>query len=628
MTTVIDPQLTPAEPAERTYSDYAFFSTQFEELLKDWNGEFLQTRVRRTLRYIDIDVKKMRSAGVIKDDEIITPQRVADKNIRREQPSYIAFLTQSRRSLIFREKNGQWDRAVKHEEALESEFTEGMRYPEWEIPMFKATDGAQTHGWDSVEVVYDETKPLKVGVEQVGHDKLLFSVECLDIQLATYVCRGYDLSAAQLKKFVQTFDFDAVQVEQLISADKDSARAGLKNYRVWKCFFRENGVVYVAWRCDSSSVIGSTSSCNDWLKKPMKLYLGRQRMEMVTEMQPVQQVNMITGMPEMLMTPVQVETVVDEDEVQYPIYLLRYHETENQQIFTTKGRVFMDQYAQEAQTAIASGFINGLMRASNVYAAVKSDLQQGSSAPPKQLPVKLQHGGMYDKPVDFFHSEYPNPVVLSALQWFNTSNADENGQVDFAVNNRKDSRKTATEIQAASQQAGLLSGVQVTLYSAWVCSVYTRCWTVVQSLAMMDKIEFLQILNPDTGVMENNKDVIGRKYYTKAAGDVDVVQRAERVRKMQEFWPVISQTAAAPQFLRSMLQTAFPEGGDQWAATIQEDQQVKQLLGVCAQMLQSLVASRPEEFTALPPEQKQQLMALQQQVQMVLNPQQAEASVQ
>lgn len=622
MTTVIDPQVTPAEPAERTYSDYAFFSTQFEELLKDWNGEFIQTRVRRTLRYIDIDVKKMRSAGVIKDDEIITPQRVADKNIRREQPSYIAFLTQSRRSLIFRERHGMWDTAQKGEEALEQAFTEGMRFPEWEIPMFKATDGAQTHGWDSVEVVLDETKPLNVGIEHVSHDKLLFPVECLDLQLASYICRGYDLNAQQLKKFVNEFGFDGAQVEMLISADKDSSRAGLKNYRVWKCFFRENGVVYVAWRCDSSTVIGSTSACNDWIKKPEKLYLGRQHVEVVTEMQETIQMNPLLNLPETAVVPVQKEIVVDDDETQYPIYLLRYHETENQQIFTTKGRVFMDQYAQEAQTAIASGFINGLMRASNVYAAVKSDLQQGSSAPPKQLPVKLQHGAMYDKPVDFFHSEYPNPVVLSALQWFNTSNADENGQVDFAVNNRKDSRKTATEIQAASQQAGLLSGVQVTLYSAWVCAVYRRCWMIVQSLAMMDKIKFLQVPDTMTGVMSNNKDIIGREYYVKAAGDVDVVQRAERVRKMQEFWPVISQTAAAGQFLRSMLMTAFPEGGDQWATAIQDDQNAKQLLAVCADLLQNLVMSRPEELAALPPEQKQQLVQLQAQVQAVLNPQQ------
>ena len=53
-------------------------------------------------------------------------------------------------------------------ERLESEITEGLRYKGWINPYFSVTDGAQLHGWDSVEVVYDEKKPLQVSLNMLA----------------------------------------------------------------------------------------------------------------------------------------------------------------------------------------------------------------------------------------------------------------------------------------------------------------------------------------------------------------------------------------------------------------------------------------------------------------------------
>ena len=168
---------------------------------------------------------------------------------------------------------------------------------------------------------------------------------------------------------------------------------------------------------------------------------------------------------------------------------------------------------------------------------------------------------------------------------------------------------------AASQQASLLSGVQVTIYSTWICSFYTRAWQIVQNLAQYNKLEFL--VDPQTG--QNKTDVISKFYYTRAAGDIDVTQRAEKLQKMMQLWGVIAQTPAAPALLRNILITALPDEGPQLATVIQDDTQTKQLLATCATLLQQLVMSKPDDWKELQPQEQQQLLGLQQQVQQCLS---------
>ena len=395
----------PEQPQDQDrLSNYATFEIQFQRLCQDWTQELMRTREQRMLRFIEIDVDAMRKNGVIKTDETILPIRVADQNIRREQPAYVAFFTQSRRSLIFRRQRTDLERAVSTgvEERLEEAFTQGMRYPGWELPIYAATDGAQTHGWDCVEVTYDSTKPLSVALEHVGHDKLLFPTNALDIQFCEFIARGYDVTRQQLLDYVRDFDFDEQQVMRLVESDKGTGYRTTRMYRIWKVMFREDGIIKVAWRCDIPQNTRNTpvagGMADNWLKAPMPLYLGRERMVPVQVPQaPVmeQVVDPITNEVTVVAIPQPPLTVMQPQalhEVEYPVYLLRYHQTENQQIFSTRGRVFLDKYDQEAQTAIASGFVNKLMRSTNVYGAVNSDPTPGSSAPPKQLGVKLEHG--------------------------------------------------------------------------------------------------------------------------------------------------------------------------------------------------------------------------------------------
>lgn len=608
-------------PPQQRLSDYAVFNTQFEQMLTEWGDELRKTNENRMLRFIDIDVDAMRKLGKIKLDETILPIRVADMNIRREQPSYVAFFAQSRRSLIFRSRRADLDMATgtAAEQQLEDAFTQGMRYPGWELPLYGATDGAQTHGWDAVEVVFDETRPYHVAIEHVGHDKLLFPTNAIDIQFSEYIARGYDVTRQQLMDWVKDFGFDEAQVKKITESDNGTGRRATRIYRVWKILFREDGVIKVAWRGDvpintqNNSTSIASSQSDGWLKAPALLYLGREKLVKVeVPQEPIMQelVDPVSG--DSMMIPIEQPPIIEDrleplPETEFPIYLLRYHQTEDQQIFSARGRVFLDRYDQEAQTAIASGFVNKLMRSTNVYAAVGTDPTPGSNAAPKQLPVQLEHGKVYDRPLQFFSSTPPEPSVLNALQYFGVRNANENGQTDFAVNNREDSRKTATEIQAAQQQAGLLSGVQVTVYSAWICAVYKRCWEVVQNMAVNQKIVFPVAL-----------DVVAQEYFVRAAGDIDVTQRAEQLNRMQQMWQIVANTPAAVPFLQAMLITSFPNDGAKWAAVIQEDQTVKMLLQQCASILKNMILANPEELRTLPPEQVQQLMALDQQVNQVL----------
>lgn len=54
----------------------------------------------RKLRYVEIDIESERSAGRLQPDELYVPQHIIDTNIRREQSSYVQYVTQSPRAVI------------------------------------------------------------------------------------------------------------------------------------------------------------------------------------------------------------------------------------------------------------------------------------------------------------------------------------------------------------------------------------------------------------------------------------------------------------------------------------------------------------------------------------------------
>lgn len=602
--------------------DFSKSKIHLTRLIDDWRTNCAETIERRKIRDVDINNEALRKAGKLDEDESLIPDRVIDTNIQREIPPFINYLKNSRRIAIFTCISNP---ELTDTQKLELEFTRGMTYPNWETPFYKELDGAATHGWDAMEVVYDESKPLNVGLEQVGHDKLFFPKSCLDIQDAASIIRGYDVTINQLKGFVENFAFDKEQVGRLISARANKNDAP-ETLRIYKKFCKYDSQVYVSW-------FSLEHGCDNWLKQPIPLVLGISKKQTV---QVPQTIMGPMGIPQQVMQPQ--EQWVDEPIRQYPIFILPYRETEKPLVIDHKGRVFLDKYKQEAMTSILSSFVTGLYRATQIYAARGSDDGTGSSLK-EENNVTLVGNRILNKPVNFFHSDYPDPMVLKALQYFDVANAAETNQVSFAATNRQDSRKTAREIDSAEQQQSLLNSVQLTLFSTHIRSIYSIVWMIVQSQALQGKIKFLQIKiqvpqqNPMTQspvvgpdgqpmieeVWVNNEEELKQIYDIRAAGDVDVIQRSEKIQQMKQDWPVISMTILKDVFLAELIRLQYPDSGDKWAKILETQgnqfEQMKGMLGSMGQMMAAAIQDNPQILDNLSPEDKNGMMQIIQQSQ-------------
>lgn len=613
------------EEERERYFNFSEARRHLQQIVNDWKNEVDETEIRRNLRDVEIDVEALREKGDtgegagLDEDETLIPVRVIDTNITREQPPYINYLKNSRRLATFRSLNvpGQ------DTQALELAYTQAMTYNGWEIPHYKCLDGAQVHGWDAVEVVLNYDNPGNVGIEHIGHDMLFFPQSIKDIQQSSIVLRAYDVTVLQLKKYVKDFGFDPIQVQKLLRI-KLNTQQEFETIRVYKQFCKHEGIVYVAW-------FSLEQGCDDWLKAPQPLFLGIKEKKQIVVQTP--------------QGPMPQEEWQDSPITQYPIFVLNYRETEQPKAVDHKGRGFLDENKQEAHTAILSGYVNGLTRASNIYASPKTEDGSGGSLKEIQN-VKLVAGRIMNKPIEYWHPDYPDPQVLAALRYLSDFNAEEVSQVNFAAMNRRDSRKTATEITAAQTQQSLLNSVQLTLFSTYVRGVYSFAWLIVQSQAMQGKIAFLvvpiqePIINELTGqpvlmpngqpqvrtIFQNNFDVIGQVYDVRAAGDVDVIQRQEKISQMKQDWPVVSQTALRDEFLAELIKLQYPDTGERWAQILQQNGQMIRMQGMIGRLstvLSGAMQAAPEAFNNLSAQDKSDLnMMLQEANQLVPQPQQ------
>jgi len=170
-------------------------------------------------------------------------------------------------------------------------------------------------------------------------------------------------------------------------------------------------------------------------------------------------------------------------------------------------------------------------------------------------------------------------MVLNALQYFDVANSQETNQPTFAVNNRQDSRKTATAIKASMAQQQQLSGVQVTLFSTALRAQYSFECSIIRSRVIAGLIKVSPIL----------KALYERKWSVKPSGDVDVIEKQQLINSMSAAWPVIQTTAAAPIFLSDMLEKMFPDSAAKYNAAIAKAEADKQ--GAQAQQQQQLMAA-------------------------------------
>lgn len=601
-------QMTP----EDDQMDYSSMRIHLQSLINEWEHYREKAKENRKTRDVEMSIEVLRREGTLDEDETLIPVRVIDTNITREMPPYINYVKNSRRLCIFTSLS----QPGATTDPLELEFTRIMTYPDWEKPLFKLIDGSATHGWDATEVVFDSSKPGNCAVEHIGHDCLFWPRTCKNLEQAKRVIRQYDYTTLELRKFVKKFGWDGNQVDKIVQARKGGKKDGETN-KIYKVFFKDDeGVVQSGWFAISDGV-------DDWLKKPEQHYIGID--EQTQGIDPMTQQPTSQWVPKPL--------------YEYPIEILPYRESEKPKLVEKKGRVFLDSPKQEAQTGILSSFINGVSRATRILASPKQDDGTGNSVT-EIANQELQGGTILNKPVDFYNAPYPDFEILKALQYLDTSTQQETNQVNFAVMNREDSRKTAKEMSLAENQSTMLNSVQLTLFSTYMRKTYGLCWLVVQSQALQGNIIFLRInqpqpvpsaiqpgapaVDPQTGKLQmkdnwvNNVQVIGQEYDVRAAGDVDVIQKQERIQQMKQDWPVVQNTGLATTFMSDLIRLSYPDKGDQYAQILQQSEhnQVKTLSALAAgfsKVLESMVKSHPDVVTKLPPDDQLKLAQMLQQ---------------
>ena len=565
------------------------------------------TVINRRLRRMCVDVEALRACGVLRPDQTYIARRVIDANIKNEQPPFIAYLKQSRRLAVFKCLSDP----LVSVEALETAFTEGMQYTGWEIDYFKTLDGAQLHGWDAVEIEYDASKPLKVGISHIGHENLIIPVDCKQLGANDMIARRFEVTPTQLRTFAR-YNFSQDMVTSLCST---AGSERTKLIPIYKVFIKdESGVVWVGWLNDT---------LDGWLSMPVKLDLGRRQKVTISVDVPHQ---MRDGTVVMMPQPQEEWQPIDETE--FPVKLLSYSLTEQQQITEQIGRAQLDDADQEAQTSLWTSATNGALRASNVYCSPEQDESQGGKL--AVVDIELVPDRMYNKKVNYWSPPWPDGFVLQLSQAMSVAKQAETGSVDFAVNNRQDSRKTATEIGAAEKQASLLQGVQVMLWASWLRDIFTFVWPVVQNLALRDEISLLPVtqqvpVNPEfpemtESVTENNKEVLGQTFDIKPAGDIDVVQRAEKLTRMQTIWPIIASTPLAMPFLMDILKEMFPQDVARYAQLMEQGDQKNQLLQGMLGILKELSVTPVAQIGPNLASHKQQLQQMAVQIEQVLKP--------
>lgn len=572
------------------FKDFLLIKPRLERLVTEFAPVQSRAATNRTDRFKDINIKALRDKQELRPDQYLLPVRVIESNIRREQPAYINYLKQSRRLLIFKDIM----EPLRVTTRLEDEFSRGMTYSGWEIPQFKCIDGSETHGWDAVEVVFDEKKPLHVGLEHVGNDRLIFPVDAINIQDCEIILKMVTVTSKQLKRLVKDFGFDVTEVMKLLNKQTENKKEATIN--IYKKFCKYENTVYVSW---------FSLQCDNWLKAPDKLYLGRNQLETTVVNIPSGQINPLTG--ESIMTQQPQQQWVPVNESMYPIFILPYNETEMTKIVSHKGRVFLDKPKQEAKTANLSQFLNGCQRGSMLFPSLKNGYEKTAK---EAQSVKFGDSIIPPFPVDYYSPPYPDAVMLSLQQYLDSYDSQEAGQINFAAMNRKDSRKTATEISAAKEESAQLNSVQLTLFSTFVREVYTFAWEIVKSRAAQEKIVFLV----DTQTGTNDIETVNRLYDIRAAGDVDVVKRSELIQQYKEFWPIIQNTPLANIFLGRLIRLVFPDEGDMYAEILAQDDP-RILLTQMASVLRQSIDT--DEMNSLDPQAQQNLLMLLQKADMI-----------
>ena len=532
----------------------------------------------RKLRYCEIDLEVERNAGHIAPDEIYVSVHVIDSNIRREQSSYIQYITQSPRAVILKDKED----AAMDLSLLENDLTTKLRFDGWQLSSYANIDGFQANGYGIMETVLDQNNPGEIGREYVQYGDFAFIADSRDIQKLEMTGRFYYFTRTKLKSLSELEDpddrWDPEQVQKILNSKPNDEQQFIFSgtttvsqslYKVLKVMFRVKGVVHVAWACPTF--------CDNWARKPRKLFLGRRKLAtydpavIQAAKNPqvnIEQLKMIAP----TITEDHIEQIKsnlppsdEEYETSYPYFLYPYLISENDTIANLKGRVYLDQDAQNGASSLLSSLLTKTSRSSGLY--FSKDTTDPNANFMMEKNVFFKQGCLINAKVKEMELSAPDPSAFNSINMLLSLNQQETSQVNFAETNRQnDSRKTATAIKSANQQAQELSGVQVTLFSVALARQYTYECEIIKSRVLAGLIT----------VSPNLMPLYQRTWLVKPSGDVDVIQKQQLIQAMMSAWPVIQNTPCAQQFLSDLLEKMFPDSAPKYIQAFKDAQQQQQ----------------------------------------------------
>lgn len=597
---------TPTSAESEVIFDYPKVRKSLDQLISDWKdpspvgqgadalkGEEKLAEIRRELRRDYKDVPIMRARGELPADGNYIPQRIIDQQISQEKPNQIVFIEQPDRLLLFRDITNP----EQPTEDLERAFNEYMRYPGWIQPWHRAFDAVDLHGGCCLEVKVDPSKPFYCTVEYIRREDLIFPVEATSIQDCEYIMRRYKMMPFELEQHQESYGFNPAAIKDLLAGSEDKRH---QKVEVFKCYCKRDRIVYIFWY--------ATKCQHNFLKDPEAYTLGivdpsdaevylqnitfyQHAQAAVQEAAPIDsseasQMQVIVNMPPPTPPP---PLKMDS----YPVFWLPYELIEDDLLLASKGLAFRHRADQEASSELWTSLINACNRASQVFSCYANNPQSQEGLPAGD---KLVPGTIQQREVKWWNFPFPDPSMLMVAQAFGSNIAAASNSVDFAVNNRADTRKTAEEIKAARNLSVMQKSVGLSGQSLVILQVYELCWQIGRSFVLIGEIPTFPI----------PRERLLHQYVLAAAGDSDVLRRDYRKQVIRETFQYVVNSPIANQFLKYLINTFFPEQAKTWIPML-DAQDPAQLVQVALELLSNVPTDSLSEQQQL---QLQQVLEL------------------
>lgn len=565
-----------ADAGQKNLLDLNVANGIFSQYISSHGAVEATTITNRRLRSNKADVERMRSAGLLQENQTYIGVRLIHQNINQSLPPLLSYLKQSPRMATFVPGDNGY---------LDAEFTRVLQYPGWEIPFVEVLDGAELFGLGYMMVKADNTRLGGVSMETIAFNDIVYDRRLRSLQDSPAVLIKHVITSVSFyhwdsfENFDKNSDAYRAITAKLLNAEVNNVGDDLV---IYEAFVKVNGFVYRGWY---------HKDAKQWLKTPQPFSNGIEESVPEVNIEP----GVMTAEPTYVSKPVHL--------TYYPIACKRNEITENRKHDEVEGRALNDFHKQEAATTLMTAAVNGCTQAANTMWAPDGSNLDGAA--PAQLQFKIKNNAIWKTPMRAFTSPWPDPMIFRGIESITQQNAMETNQVAWAVNNRKDSRKTATEIEAAQQQQGMLTGTAALVFSIFLRDILTMTWPIVQSAAKKGTIKFLVDLSDPA----QKEQILSQTYEVKPAGDIDFIEKQQRIQNLQQDLPTFQGSPIGQEMLKEYVRLRYPEKFDAWSKVMNQGNDVQLIQGL-AQALQATVTD--ESTGQLKPEFQQEAQSLQQ----------------